>query len=84
MEEQLYINSEFKKNHNVIAHPCACYTRRFWELVGPYKNVVPREDLILFQKAANNPKIKMHITKKYLLYYRIHTLQTVASERDSD
>ena len=76
-KEQEYIRNEFLKNHNVVAHPCVCYTRRFWKLVGPYKNVVPREDIILFRAAALNPKIKIHIAKKYLMYYRIHDSQTV-------
>jgi len=79
--EQEYIKSEFLKNHNVIAHPCICYTRRFWEICGPYKNIVPREDMLLFREASLNPNIKMHIAKKCLIYYRIHNSQTVSSER---
>lgn len=81
--EQAYIKKEFKKNHNIMAHPCVCYTRRFWKIVGPYKNIVPREDMLLFKDAALNSKIKMHITKKFLLYYRIHESQTVSKERNS-
>ena len=69
-KEQLYIKKEFSRNHNIIAHPCVCYTRRFWNIMGPYKNIVPREDLLLFKMSAFNPGIKMHITKKFLLYYR--------------
>jgi len=82
--EQSYIKKEFLKNHNIVAHPCVCYTRRFWKIIGPYPNIVPREDLILFKKAALNPAIKIHIAKKFLLYYRIHNNQTVSKERTKD
>lgn len=75
-EEQKYIRNEFKKNHNIIAHPCVCYTRRFWDLIKPYKNIIP-EDLELLKRASENINIKMHISNKNLLYYRIHQKQTV-------
>ena len=80
-KEQEYIKEQFDKNHNVIAHPCVCYTRRFWELMRPYKHVLPREDLEIFKRASNNKNIKIHITKKCLLYYRIHNNQTCSVER---
>lgn len=79
--EQSYIRKQFLRNHNIIAHPCVCYTRRFWNIIGPYKNIVPREDLSLFKKAAMNHKIKIHIAKKILLFYRLHDNQTVSTER---
>ena len=80
-KEQEYIKNQFLRNHNIIAHPCVCYTRRFWKLAGPYPNIVPREDMLLFRGAALNPDIKMHIAKKCLIYYRIHNEQTVSGER---
>ena len=80
-KEQKFIKKEFQRNHNIIAHPCVCYTKRFWKLVGPYPNKIPREDLILFKRASCNNKIKMHISKKFLLYYRIHNSQTTMHER---
>jgi len=83
-KEQEYIKGQFLRNHNIIAHPCVCYTRRFWKIMGPYPNIIPREDMILFKKSALNPKIKIHISKKFLLYYRIHENQTVSSERMKD
>jgi len=83
--EQDYIKKEFLKNHNIISHPCVCYTRRFWRKVGPYKHIVPREDMLLFREAALNPDIKMHIAQKCLIYYRIHNTQTVSEEsRNND
>jgi len=75
-KEQDYIKKEFKRNHNIVAHPCVCFTRRFWELMRPYENKVPIEDLLLFKKAALDDRIKIHIMKKPLLYYRIHETQT--------
>jgi hypothetical protein len=83
-EEQRYIKNEFLKNHNVIANPCVCYTRRFWKLMGPYKNIVPREDYMLFKKAAISNNINIHISKKFLLYYRIHDIQTTSAERKGE
>ena len=82
-KEQEYIKKEFIKNHNIIAHPCVCYNRFFWNMIGPYKHIVPKEDLMLFKKGALNNNIKIHITKKFLLYYRIHDNQTVAKERNN-
>jgi hypothetical protein len=82
-KEQKYIKNEFKKNHNIIAHPCVCFTKRFWKLVGPYPNKVPREDLLLFKRSALNDNIKIHISKKFLLYYRIHNSQTMSIEREN-
>ena len=81
IKEQKFIRKNFIQNHNIIAHPCVCYTKRFWELVGPYPNKVPREDLILFKRAALNNNIKIHVSKKFLLYYRIHNSQTMSNER---
>jgi len=80
-KEQEYIKNEFSKNHNIVAHPCVCYTRRLWELAGPYENKVPVEDLLFFKKISDDKRLKIHIMKKPLLYYRIHTNQTVATHK---
>lgn len=75
-KEQEYIKKELNNNHNLIAHPCVCFTKKFWEKVGPYENKVPIEDLELCKKGISL-NMKMHVSKKFLLYYRIHELQTV-------
>ena len=80
-DEQEYIRNELKRNHNIIANPCVCLTKRFWKLNGPYPNTVPREDLDMYKKAILSGKIKIHITKKAYLYYRIHGTQITSSGR---
>jgi len=80
-KEQDFIVNEFNRDHNIIAHPCVCYTKRFWNLVGPYKHVVPKEDLEIFKRAALDKRINIHITRKKLLYYRIHNNQIGTDER---
>jgi len=76
IKEQEYITTQFAKNHNIIPHPCVCYTRRFWKMMRPYKHVLPKEDMEIFKRAAFNKDIRIHISKKFLLYYRIHEKQT--------
>lgn len=73
--EQEYIRKELEKDHNIIANPCVCINKRFWKLMGPYTNTVPREDLDMYKKAILSGKIKIHITKKSYLYYRMHETQ---------
>lgn len=80
--EQDFIINQFRENHNIITHPSVCYTKRFWKIIGPYKNIVPKEDLEIFKRAALDKRIKIHIIKKKLLYYRIHNNQIGTDERD--
>lgn len=79
--EQEYIKNELLRDHNIIANPCVCLTKRFWKLMGPYENTVPREDLDMYKKAIISGEIKIHITKKPYLYYRIHNTQITSIGR---
>jgi hypothetical protein len=75
-KENIYIKEKLNNNNNIIAHPSVCYTKKFWQLIGPYNvNSIPIEDLELFKKAINTPNIKIHILKDFLLFYRIHKNQ---------
>ena len=80
-DEQEYIRRELKRDHNIIANPCVCFNKRFWKLMGPYTNTVPREDLDMYQKAILSGRIKIHITKRPYLYYRIHGTQITCTQR---
>lgn len=68
------IKKELEKGNNVLCHPSICYSRVFWEKYGPYEDVIPFEDLLLWQKAAlQNSKI--YIIPEVLTYYRLHSNQ---------
>jgi hypothetical protein len=62
-------------NHNIIAHPSVCFTKKFWLIAGPYKHMVPIEDFDLFKRACRK-NLKIHIINKFLLYYRMHGKQS--------
>jgi hypothetical protein len=75
------INSELEKNHNVIAHPCVCYSRKFWDFGNRYDiNKTPEEDLDLWKKTINSG-LKFLIIPEILLYYRIHKNQSSNKEK---
>lgn len=61
------------RGHNVIAHPCVAYSRRFWSDASnrydPAK--VPAEDLDLWGRSITRG-YRFHIHPDVLLYYRIH------------
>jgi hypothetical protein len=71
------IGINLNKKHNVIAHPCVAYSKKFWlNSNNRYDiNKVPAEDLDLWIKAFNN-NYKFYICDEILLYYRIHTKQS--------
>jgi len=70
------IEYELNRGHNVIAHPCVCMCKRFWnDISNRYDdNFTPMEDLLLWTSAINRG-YKFYICKEKLLYYRIHNNQ---------
>ena len=72
----LNIDTEFSKNHNIIAHPACGYTRKFIE----YKetlisNEIPADDFCMWKRMkAKGAKFK--IIPEVLMYYRISELKT--------
>lgn len=73
-DSQKVIDDNFKKNHNIVAHPSVMYTVDFFKKVGPYTNTVPREDFDLWIK-ARKMGMKISILNKCLLFYRLHKNQ---------
>lgn len=67
------ISKNLKINHNIIAHPVVCYSKRYIEanLYNPME--IPYEDMLLWKRTCD--KYKFHICDEYLLNYRIHTNQ---------
>lgn len=74
-----WIDKNFKKGNNVIAHPSVIFTTNFFKKVGPYPHTVPREDFDLW---INGRKLgmKMKILEDFLLYYRIHNNQSCSKK----
>lgn len=68
------IADNLRKKHNVIAHPCVCFTKAFWDGTLRYKDLLGWEDLELWMQAIVANK-RLHIIDDELLYYRIHQKQ---------
>jgi hypothetical protein len=70
------IKSNLFNSNNVIAHPCVCYSRRFW--IDPQNRYdvtkVPEEDYDLWKRSILRD-YKFGIDKNLLLYYRRHDNQ---------
>jgi hypothetical protein len=76
MEMTKYANLQiqFRKRHNVIAHPVVAYSKRFFNTGLRYKDLIGYEDLDLWTR-ANYENKKITILADYLLHYRIHENQ---------
>lgn len=68
---KLNIGKEFKRGHNIIAHPVLCYSRNFWTSctrLNPKE--IPVDDFNLWKRSID--RFKFVILPEYLLYYRVH------------
>lgn len=78
------IKKNLLNNHNVIAHPCVAYSKKFWQ--DEKNRYVPEEkpfeDLKLWQRSIIK-NYKFHICKEILLHYRIHNKQITFNKADS-
>lgn len=75
------IESNLIRNHNVIAHPCVAYSRKFWSDGNRYNvDTIPREDLLLWQSALQKG-YSLFIHPEELLYYRLHGNQITGNNR---
>jgi len=72
--DKMDIKSELDRDHNIIAHPCVCYSKRFIERFRYNTHGIPREDLDLWKESINKG-FKFKILEPTLLYYRIHDNQ---------
>lgn len=62
----------FKRNHNIIAHPVVCYSRRFWlgcDKLNPHD--IPKDDFVLWKKSYKRG-FRFVILPEYLLFQRVH------------
>lgn len=60
----------FQNNHNIIAHPAVCYSKRFKEKL--ISSEIPRDDFELWKRCYHMRKYRFAILPDYLLYYRVH------------
>jgi len=76
------IRHNLMMNHNVIAHPCVCYSRRFWSDLENryYVSKTPSEDLDLWKRSISRG-YKFGIDSNILLYYRIHNNQVSKNKK---
>lgn len=65
---------EANRNHNIIAHPVLCYSKKFkGQLVS---KEIPRDDFELWKRCYTSGEYKFVILPDYLLYYRVHSQKT--------
>lgn len=69
----LDIKDELKKEHNLIAHPSVCWSKKFMKKNKYDPTEIPREDLRLWQRTQKG--FKFYICEEYLLNYRVHNNQ---------
>lgn len=76
--DKLDIQLELSNNHNIIAHPAVCYSKKFWEKNRYVPSQQPLEDLMLWQRAIKNSKFI--ILPDILLFHRLHPNSVCQSE----
>lgn len=64
--------------HNVIAHPCVAYSKKFWENNRYIPEEIPNEDLLLWKRSINKGT-RFEILSDVLLYYRLHSNQVTGN-----
>jgi hypothetical protein len=73
---KLNIDTEFKKGHNIIAHPACAYTKKFLDYNDSLRsNEIPADDFMLW-KRLREKGANFKILEDVLLYYRISELKT--------
>lgn len=73
------IQTLFNMDITPMAHPCVCYSKKFWIEHGPYvPEEIPREDKNLWIRSYTNGA-KLFIIKEPLLFYRLHEKQVSGS-----
>ena len=74
MNKYVNLDIQFRRNHNVIAHPVVAYHKSFFDGGLTYKDKLGYEDLVLWKEALAANK-RFVILPDYLLHYRIHENQ---------
>ena len=67
----LNLKTEIARGHNIIGHPVVMYSRNFWKSHRYNPDEIPREDLLLWQRASKD--MKMVIIPFALMYHRVHS-----------
>jgi hypothetical protein len=68
------IKENLEKDHNIIAHPCVAYSRKFWGNNRYVPEEIPMEDMLLWKRAVNGG-FRLYICDEVLLNYRLHENQ---------
>lgn len=69
--ERDMVYEAFEKNHNILAHPVLCYSRKFGkEAEKLIPSEIPKDDFNLWKKSYG--KFDFIILPDYLLFQRIH------------
>lgn len=78
--DKLDLKHELSLNHNIIGHPSCVYSRHFL-LNNKYEpDLIPLEDLILWQRTVDNYRFK--IVPENLLFHRLHENSVCQNENN--
>ena len=72
------VEFNLEKYHNVIAHPCVAYSKKFWESNKYNPEEIPAEDMLLWRRGIESG-FKFHICDEVLLNYRLHSNQVTGN-----
>jgi hypothetical protein len=76
------IEENIERGHNIIAHPCVAYSKKFWDVNRYVAQQIPREDLLLWSRGLNSG-FKFFICDDVLLNYRLHGNQITGNNSSS-
>lgn len=73
---------EAKGNHNIIAHPVCCYSKKFWETCTKLRSAeIPKDDFELWKRSYLSGEYKFVILENCLLFYRV-SAQKISAPRN--
>jgi hypothetical protein len=65
------VEHEASKDHNIIAHPVVCYSKKFWTTCSKLNgDQIPKDDFELWKRSFG--KYTFIVVPEFLLYYRVH------------
>jgi len=67
------VKEAFEKNHNILAHPVLCYSKKFWATCDKLNpSEIPADDFALWKRSYKKGCYKFIILPDVLLFQRIH------------
>jgi hypothetical protein len=72
------VKSNLERNHNIVAHPCVAYSKKFWESNRYNPEEIPEEDMLLWKRGIEGGS-KFYICDEVLLKYRLHSNQVTGN-----